>query len=340
MFEYLKLRTLPKGLITTTILGLAAAIPAQAQQSVKLSYHWGPKHPASAFANEFAERITERSNGELTVQVFPSGQLFGIRDVLGGVSSGAVQIGMAVGVASFPPLNKNYYVTTLPGVFSSYEDIRGYFDETESGKAIMNDITSSAGIEIVGYNPVGPSALFTTRENVTSIKDYEGVSARVLSDSERPQWEAFNASRMVSLPTSEVYTALQSGMIDTVSTVPGAIESYSWWDYFKTAQLPYSQFNDAYIIANATWLENLTPEMRALVEEVGNEISKESTAAIMEASMATLNTFEQMGGTIVTFEGDTLEELRTVEREQILPELIKNLDPDVAQAALDYIGSQ
>lgn len=340
MFEYLKRTTLSQNLITATILGLVTVIPAQAQQSVKLSYHWGPKHPASAFANEFAERITERSNGELSVQVFPSGQLFGIRDVLGGVSSGAVQIGMAVGVASFPPLNKNYYVTTLPGVFGSYEEIRGYFDDTETGQAIMKDITSSAGIKIVGYNPVGPSALFTTRENVTSIKDYEGVSARVLSDSERPQWEAFKVGRMVSLPTSEVYTALQSGMVDTVSTVPGAIESYSWWDYFKTVQLPYSQFNDAYIITNATWLDSLTPEMQALVEEVGKEISQEATAAIMEASMATLNTFEEMGGTIVTFEGDALEELRTMERDEILPELIKNLDPDVAQAALDYVGSQ
>ncbi|WP_163852184.1 TRAP transporter substrate-binding protein [Pseudooceanicola aestuarii] len=340
MFKHLKRTALPQGLITGVILGLAAAMPAQAQQSAKLSYHWGPKHPASAFANEFAERITERSDGALSVQVFPSGQLFGIRDVLGGVSSGAVQIGMAVGVVSFPPLNKNYYVTTLPGVFGSYDEIRGFFDETEAGRGIMDDITSSAGIEIVGYNPVGPSALFTTRENVTSIKDYEGVSARVLSDSERPQWEAFNAGRMVSLPTSEVYTALQSGMVDTVSTVPGAIESYSWWDYFKTAQLPYSQFNDAYIIANAAWLDSLTPEMRTLVEEVGAEISQEATAAIMEASMATLKTFEEMGGSIVTFDGDALEELRMVERDQILPQLMENLDPDVAQAALDYVGSQ
>lgn len=339
MLKRLTGRILPAAMVAGAMLGVAGSLPAEAQQTVKLSYHWGPKHPAAAFANKFAEEVTERSNGELDVQVFPSGQLFGIRDVLGGVSSDAVQIGMAVGVVSFPPLNKNYNVTALPGVFGGFEEIRGFFADTEEGKAIMEDITSSAGIEIIGYDPVGPSAVFTTQD-VSSVADYEGVSARVLTDSDRPRWEALKAARMVSLPTGEVYTALQSGMVDTVATVPGAIRSYSWWDFLKTAQLPYFTYNDAYFIANQAWLDGLTPELREMVLEVGQEIGEESTQAIMEASDQALEEFKEHDGTVVTFEGDALEELRTLEREQVLPQMEGEVDKDVVDAALDYVGSK
>lgn len=328
------------GALIAAAVTMAGAVPALSEQVAKLSYHWGPKHPAAGFADEFAKRVTERSGGELTIQVFPSGQLFGIRDVLGGVSSGAVDIGMAVGIVSFPPLNKNYDVATLPGVFSGFDQIRGFFADTEAGQAIIGDIESSAGIKIIGYDPVGPSAVFTTRENVTSIDDYEGVNARVLADSDRMRWRALNAGRMVSLPTGEVYSALQSGMVDTVATVPGAVKSYSWWDYVKSAQLPYFQFNDAYFIANQAWLDSLSPEMKDLVMEVAAEVSVESTDAIMAASNATLEEFKEHGGTVVTFEGAELERLTTLEVEQVLPSMQDLVDKDVVDAALAYTRSQ
>lgn len=208
------------------VLGVAP-MQAEAQQQVRLSYHWGPTHPAAGFANEFAERLTERSDGELDVAVFPSGQLFGIREVLGGVSSGAVQVGMAVGISSFPPLNQDYNITAMPGMFNSFEQMRGFFAETDEGRALMEDLQGSAGIRIVGNNPVGPIAVFSGIEDLSTVESLENAAARVLSDADRVRWDGLNARRTTSLPTGEVYTALQSGMINTVATVAGALPGYS-----------------------------------------------------------------------------------------------------------------
>lgn len=335
-------------LTTSMRYGTAAALLASglavgtagAQQQVKLSYHWGPNHPAASFADAFAERLTERSDGALQVDVFPSGQLFGIREVLGGVSSGAVQIGMAVGVASFPPLTSDYDITAVPGLFDSFEEMRGFFAETEAGQAIVEEIETSARIRIVGYNPVGPIAIFSTIEDLSTVGSLSGASARVLTDADRVRWEALEAERMVSLPTGEVYTALQSGMIDTVATVPGALAAYSWWDFIKSAQLPYFQFGDGYIIANGAWFDNLSPELQALVREVGAEISAESTAAINAASAQVLDGLEQKGGTVYTLEGEELERLRRLEREEVYPRLADRVSQDVLDAALAYTGAE
>ena len=65
----------------------------------------------------FADEVTKRSNGRLKIEYYPSKQLFGIREVLGAVTSGAVELGGVVGVVSFPPINKNFNVASYPGLF-------------------------------------------------------------------------------------------------------------------------------------------------------------------------------------------------------------------------------
>lgn len=327
-------RTAAAALIAGAML---VAAPVAAQQKVQLSYHWGPTHPAAGFANQFAERVTERSDGALDVQVFPSGQLFGIRDVLGGVASGAVQVGMAVGIVSFPPINSDYNVTAMPGMFDSFEQMRGFFDETEAGQALMQDMQSKTGIRIVGRNPVGPIAVFSAKDDLSSVDSLAGISARVLTDADRVRWGALDAGSTVSLPTGEVYTALQNGIADTVSTVPGALSAYSWWDCVKSVQLPYFQFADAYIIVNAAWFEGLSPELQQVVTEVGAEITAESTAAIMDASAQMLDRLEaEQGGTVFELTGDELAKMNRIEREQIYPGLTEMVSKDTLDAAQAY----
>lgn len=320
-------------------LALAAALaaaPALAQQQVRLSYHWGPTHPSAGFANQFAERLTERSNGALNVAVFPSAQLFGIREVLGGVSSGAVQIGMAVGISSFPPLDPNYSITAMPGLFDGFEQMRGFFAETDEGRGLMDGIQSTAGIRIVGHNPVGPTAVFSAIEDLSTVEALQAASARVLSDADRVRWEALGARRTVSLPTDEVYTALQSGMINTVATVAGALPGYSWWDHLNAVQMPYFQFADAYIIVNEGWFSGLSRELQDLVLAVGAEITAESTTAILDASSAIIEQFVERGGTVFTLEGDELARMQAIERDVIYPRLGDMVSAEMVEAALAY----
>ena len=63
----------------------------------------------------------------MKIEVYPSKQLFGIREVMGAVTSGAVELGGIVGVVSFPPINKNFNVASFPGLFNSWEQQRGFF---------------------------------------------------------------------------------------------------------------------------------------------------------------------------------------------------------------------
>ena len=145
---------------------------------------------------------------------------------------------------------------------------------------------------------------------------------------------------MLSLPTREVYTALQSGMVDTLNTVPDAIETYDWWKFLKYGQLPFSFYADAYMMANATWFNGLPKDLQALLLEVGAKVEKVATDEIMVQSLDVLKRFQERGGKVFEAKGAVLAEFDKLDAERVIPVLAKTVEPDVLAAARRYVGKK
>ena len=305
------------------------------QFTARLSGHWSPKHQSAIHSQLFADEVTKRSNGRLKIDFYPSKQLFGIREVLGAVTSGAVELGGIVGVVSFPSINKNFNVASFPGLFDSYEQQRGFFQDSNMGKSIWSDITKKSNSKLIMYNPVGPVMTFSGKRELSGVEAMKGLKARRLLKSEEPMWDVFGANR-VSLPTGEVYTALQTGMIDTINSPPGSIEAYSWWEYLQFAQKPYQYFADAYIMANKTWFDSLPVDLQKLVMDVGREIGNKSTNTILDAGEATLKKFEERGGVITVLSGNEKIKFDKLMKDKVMPAMADLIDSDALKAAQDY----
>ena len=115
-----KIKTLSKSLVSffLVISFVVSSTAAFAEIVGRLSVHWSPKHHSAKHAQIFADEVNKRANGKLKIEVYPSKQLFGIREVMGAVTSGAVELGGIVGVVSFPPINKNFNVASFPGLLT------------------------------------------------------------------------------------------------------------------------------------------------------------------------------------------------------------------------------
>jgi TRAP-type C4-dicarboxylate transport system substrate-binding protein len=304
----------------------------------RMSGHWSPTHQSAIHAQLFADEVTKRSNGRLTIEFYPSKQLFGIREVMGAITSGAVELGGVVGVVSFPSINKNFNVASYPGLFNSYDQQRGFFLESQMGQQIWNDLTSKTNSKLIMYNPVGPVMTFSSKRELTGVDAMKGLKARRLLKSEEPMWDAFEANR-VSLPTGEVYTALQTGMIDTINSPPGSIEAYSWWENLKFAQKPYQYFADAYIMANQSWFESLPEDLQVLVMEVGHEIGTISTNTILDAGEDTLTKFIARGGIVTELSGDEKAKFDKLMTEKVMPAMAHLFDEEALKAAEAYVAN-
>jgi TRAP-type C4-dicarboxylate transport system substrate-binding protein len=325
----------PVSLIAALIV-VVTSFQANAEQIIaRMSGHWSPTHQSSIHAQMFADEVTKRSDGRLKIEYYPSKQLFGIREVLGAITSGAVELGGVVGVVSFPPINKNFNVASYPGLFSSYEQQRGFFKDSAKGQAIWNDITTKSKSQLIMYNPVGPVMTFSSARELTGIDVMKGLKARRLLKSELPMWKALEANA-VSLPTGEVYTSLQTGMIDTINSPPGSIEAYSWWEFLSYGQKPYQYFADAYIMANKDWMSSLPEDLRNLVLTVGAEVGSISTNTILNAGEQTLTKFVERGGKITELSGDEKAKFDKLMQEKVMPAMADMFDKDTLSEAQNY----
>lgn len=328
-------------LFAVATASLAAALPfsgALAQTTARLSYHWGPSHESAIMGKKLAEEVTKRSGGKLKVDVFPSGQLYTIRQILGALSAASVEMGGVVTHNQIAAIEKDWNVFQLPNFWESIEQQRRFMEESPEGKAMRERVLTKAGLAHVAYVPVGPYVTFSTKDRLSSVALMKGLKARALAPSERPGLAARGMS-VVSLSTEEIYPALQSGMIDTLATVPTAIKAYAWWDYLKFAQTPYAVYADSEIMANAKWLAGLPQDMRDLVLAVGREISVAATTQTYKGNADTLKELaEKHGGKVVELKGKALEEIKALDRDKTEPELVKLMSPEIFAAAKKFIG--
>ena len=284
----------------------------------------------------FADTVNERAKGRLRIETFPSGQLFGIREILGGVTSGAVQIGGIVGVVSFPPINKDFNIANFPGLFKDYQQQRDFFTQTAEGRGIWEKIQKKSNTVRLMFDPVGPILTMSSKRALTGVKAMEGLKARVIFQIERPMWKEMKVSG-ISLPTREVYTSLQTGMIDTINSVPEGLRAYSWWEQLKYVQLPYQSYSDAYIMANGTWFNGLPKDLQQLLRDVGKEIGAQATKSVMENAVIILDEFKKRGGVVTVLDGAAKAEFDTLMNEKIVPQVEDLIAPDVLKAAQEFV---
>ena len=86
----------------------------------RLSYHWGPKHYSAIMAQKFAAECKKATNGRLDIEVFPSGQLYSIAQIVPALSQGSVDMGGVLGVL-FMRVDKNFFLSGMMRFFDSFQ---------------------------------------------------------------------------------------------------------------------------------------------------------------------------------------------------------------------------
>jgi TRAP-type C4-dicarboxylate transport system substrate-binding protein len=324
--------------ISICFLGGSPAIAADKVYKARLSYHWGAKHYSAIMATKFAQESNKASGGRLKIEVFPQGQLYSIAQIVPALSQGQVDMGGVLGVLLMR-VDKNFFLNGMQRFFGSFQKKRNFWLENEVGRKYWDGVQKKLGIKILCYIPVGPTCYFSSARSLDSLEAFKGLKARTLIGTERYTFDALGVN-FVKVSTAEVYSALKSGMIDTFNTVPSAVKAYSWWDFAKYAQQPYTFYADAYVAVNLKWWNKLPQDLKDLMEkEVGPKITEEATAGVMDYSNEVLKEFaEKHGGTVSTWSEEEIQKALEIDKTQVWPEIAKNIDPELYQAARKWVG--
>ena len=200
-------------LLALVVLG-AVAGPAAAQDvyTLKIGCVLDPQHPLLVGARRLAEVAEKESGGRLKINVYPSSQLGGQREVVQNVQSGVVD-GVLEATATFTNFVPQFGVVDLPYLAKDAAAALRLFDSPVFDQEVVKP-AAAAGFHVVHVWEVTFRNVYTRNRAINTIADMKGLKLRVIPS---PSYIAlFRALGAAPTPMAfgEVYTALQQGVID------------------------------------------------------------------------------------------------------------------------------
>jgi C4-dicarboxylate-binding protein DctP len=258
-------------LVAGAALALAGPVLAQQPIVIKLSHVVADNTPKGQASLKFKELAEKKLPGKVVVQVFPNSQLFGDAKEMEALLLGDVQI-IAPSLSKFDRYTKKLQVFDLPFMFDNIAAV-DRFQEGPVGQALLNSMTSK-GIKGLGYWHNGMKQLSDDKDKLQRPEDVKGLKFRIQpSDVLEAQFRAVGANPQ-KMAFSEVYQALQTGVVDGQENTWSNIYSQKFYEVQKTIAETNHGVIDYMVITNAKWWDGLPADVRKGLQEAMNEATK------------------------------------------------------------------
>ncbi len=288
----------------TLAFGTAAALAAPAlilsgrgAQAAQYNFKIGmvqPKdHIAVQILDKAAAKMAKESDGRIHLQTYPSGQLGGDLDMIMQVHSGALDFQMESGTM----LSNVVPVAGINAVGFAFKD-------SEQAWKAMDGVLGAmvrAALDKGGFycQPMcfeqGFRQLTTTHRKVMTVADVKNLKLRLPIG---PVWTSLWAdlgAAPTSIDISELYTSLQTGVVEGSEGPLQQIETFKLYEVQKHLALTNHMWDNWWIIANKPMWEKLPEDIKQIMARNFEEAAKTERAAILDDNQHTLDLLKSQG---------------------------------------------
>jgi TRAP-type transport system periplasmic protein len=256
--------------------GFAGASSAQETYTLKIGCVLDPQHPILVGARHMAEVAEKESGGRLKINVYPSSQLGGQREVVQNVQAGVVD-GVIDATATLTNFVPQLGVVDLPYLAKDAATAFRLFDspvfEQELGRA-----AAAAGFHIVQVWEITFRNVYTRSRPINAVADLKGQKIRVIPS---PSYIAlFRALGAAPTPMAfgEVYTALQQGVIDGAENDAVTYQTTKHMEVARNLALTsHMMLANTLYISERVW-QRLPDDIKAIIGKASLEARKTVTA--------------------------------------------------------------
>jgi TRAP-type C4-dicarboxylate transport system substrate-binding protein len=307
-----KLRTVlsgaPLALAGTALLWgtLACAQTPPQTYELKATHFLPPNHSFQKELVRWGEELAKKSNGRLTLKVFPSGQMGPTPRQFDLVRTGVADIGIALTGATpgrFPMTE----VSNLP--FVVVESAKSSKAITELAPKYLG--SEFAGVKVLQFTITPPLKFHMTKAKIGSLADFKGLRIRYAGELFAESVKAFGATP-VAVPPGETVDAMSKGTVD------GALFPFEGAQSFQLGSIAKFSYEPGVNAASFVWVmnpasyEKLPADLRALIDQstgpaAAERIGKELDDAEIEGRAYMIS----KGAQVVTFNEPTQREMRT-----------------------------
>jgi tripartite ATP-independent transporter DctP family solute receptor len=253
--------------IPSFVAGALIATSAAAQTEIKLGHVGEPGSLVGAVADEFAKRANERLAGKAKVIVYGSSQLGGDSDMMKKLKLGTIDL-------SEPSTVLSSYVASfglfeMPYLVKDREHMKRIRDEVLW--PTMAPEAEKQGYRILGVWENGFRQITNNKHPIKVPDDLKGIKLRVPQGEWRVKmFQAYGANPS-PLAFSEVFVALQTGVMDGQENPLAQIDSARFYEVQKYLSMTGHVYTPSYLIAGRSW-SKFDPEVQKVLSEVGKEM--------------------------------------------------------------------
>lgn len=249
-------------------------------------------HPVSQSAAIWAEKLEKMSDGRVTVDLYYSGSMGKSTEVIEYIQQGTLAFSVASS-AFFSSFDKKFDIFSLPYLFKDkdhmYRAVNGEF-----GK-YMNALLADDGLRILGYPDSGSRSVYTKEKPVFTPEDMKGVKIRVMSKVAVNSMNALGANG-VPIPWGELYTSLQTGVVDAAENNPPSIIAGKHYEVCKFYSLT-SHFRtpDIFIMSEKVYQSLPEDLQKIVVDSILNVFMPTQQKLFAEATQDSMKKIKEFG---------------------------------------------
>lgn len=257
-------RCLKTLVIATAALAVPMAVlAAPAPIVIKFSHVVANETPKGQAANYFKKLAEERTKGRVKVEVYPNSQLFKDKEEMEALQMGSVQM-LAPSLAKFAPLGiKEFELFDLPFIFDDYTELHKVTQGPVGAKLLKK--LETRGLIGLGYWDNGFKVM-SANKPLHKPEDMKGLKMRIQSSKVLDsQMRSVGAIPQV-LAFSEVYQALQTGVVDGTENPPSNLYTQKMHEVQKYVTLSNHGYLGYAVLVNKKFWMGLPADIRATLE--------------------------------------------------------------------------
>ena len=288
--------------VAVAAIALGRSALAEEPIVIKFSHVVAPDAPKGKAANFFKELAEKYTNGKVKVEVYPNSSLYKDKEELEALQLGSVQL-LAPSISKFGPLGvKEFDIFDLPFLTSDDAHARQMTASPVMGE--LNQKLEAKGVGPLAYWDNG-ATVYTANKALILPDDFRGLKMRIQGGKVYDAIARELGALPQILPFSEVYQALQTGVVDGEDNVPSNILTQKFYEVQRYLTVSLHGRLTYALIANKTFWNSLPADVRDALDRAVKETTDFFNATAQKDNADALDKIKASGKTEVHVLSDT-----------------------------------
>lgn len=284
------------------IMAAVAAAPATAQdikqRTIKFATQNPKGHPLVTGMEKFAEIVTAKTGGKITVNLFPGGVLGSDQANVSALQGGTLEM-VVLNSGILASQVKEFAIFDFPFMFASSKEadtvVDGPFGTMMLAKLDAKDIHGLA------YWELGFRNITNGRRPLNKVEDIAGLKLRVIPNAINVDWVNALGANPTPMPFPEVYSGLDQKAIDGQENPFTVIAANKFYEVQKHLAITNHQYNpQTVIISKKTW-DSFSGDEKKIIADAAIEAAKFQRNVSREQANAALDTLKKNGMQVTEF---------------------------------------